>query len=183
MCIARNLERQQALEHLGRRARIQARPRIQDRELSRAVVLLCDHRHVRAQRRVTQGVVEQDTHDLSHPFTVAHGVHRVVRQPQVELRLVLGDCGLELLRHRLGELGEVHLLVVQLHRARVEARQVEEVHGELLEPVHLVLHRGEELLVLRFGRGWQGRRIAYVALLGFVLVAVLRLALPGGHFS
>jgi ABC-type uncharacterized transport system permease subunit len=38
-------------------------------------------------------------------------------------------------------------------------------------------------LLLRFGRGWQGRRIAYVALLGFVLVAVLRLALPGGHFS
>jgi ABC-type uncharacterized transport system permease subunit len=38
-------------------------------------------------------------------------------------------------------------------------------------------------LLLRFGRGWQGRRIAYVALCGFVLVAVLRLALPGGHFS
>ena len=38
-------------------------------------------------------------------------------------------------------------------------------------------------LALRFGRGWQGRRIAYVALFGFVLVAVLRLALPGGHFS
>jgi ABC-type uncharacterized transport system permease subunit len=38
-------------------------------------------------------------------------------------------------------------------------------------------------LLLRFGRGWRGRRIAYVALAGFVLVAVLRLALPGGHFS
>jgi ABC-type uncharacterized transport system permease subunit len=38
-------------------------------------------------------------------------------------------------------------------------------------------------LVLRYGRGWQGRRSAYLALLGFVLVAVLRLALPGGHFS
>src|ERR1700730_14410199 len=38
-------------------------------------------------------------------------------------------------------------------------------------------------LLLRFGRGWQGRRAAYLALAGFVLVAVLRLALPGGHFS
>jgi ABC-type transport system involved in cytochrome c biogenesis permease subunit len=38
-------------------------------------------------------------------------------------------------------------------------------------------------LLLRFGRSWQGRRIAYVALLGFVLVAVVRLALPGAHFS
>jgi ABC-type uncharacterized transport system permease subunit len=38
-------------------------------------------------------------------------------------------------------------------------------------------------LLLRFGRGWQGRRVAYLALAGFVLVAVLRLALPGGHFS
>ena len=36
--------------------------------------------------------------------------------------------------------------MVQLHRAGVEARQVEQVHGELLEPVHLVLHRRQELL-------------------------------------
>jgi ABC-type uncharacterized transport system permease subunit len=38
-------------------------------------------------------------------------------------------------------------------------------------------------LVLRYGRGWHGRRVAYLALLGFVLVAVMRLGLPVGHFS
>jgi ABC-type uncharacterized transport system permease subunit len=38
-------------------------------------------------------------------------------------------------------------------------------------------------LVLRYGRGWHGRRIAYVALAGFALVVVMRLGLPVGHFS
>jgi len=38
-------------------------------------------------------------------------------------------------------------------------------------------------LLLRYARGWHGRRIAYVALAGFVLVAVMRLGLPVGHFS
>jgi ABC-type uncharacterized transport system permease subunit len=38
-------------------------------------------------------------------------------------------------------------------------------------------------LGLRFLAGWAGRRAAYVALLGFVLVVVVRLALPGTHFA
>ncbi len=38
-------------------------------------------------------------------------------------------------------------------------------------------------LVLRYSRGLRGRRAAYVVLLGFLLVAVARLALPVTHFS
>jgi ABC-type uncharacterized transport system permease subunit len=38
-------------------------------------------------------------------------------------------------------------------------------------------------LLLRYGRGWHGRRLAYVALVGFALVVVMRLGLPAGHFS
>jgi ABC-type uncharacterized transport system permease subunit len=38
-------------------------------------------------------------------------------------------------------------------------------------------------LLLRVTRGWTGRRAAYVALAGFVLVIVVRLALPATHFA
>jgi ABC-type uncharacterized transport system permease subunit len=38
-------------------------------------------------------------------------------------------------------------------------------------------------LVLRATRGWTGRRAAYVALAGFALVIVVRLALPAAHFA
>jgi ABC-type uncharacterized transport system permease subunit len=38
-------------------------------------------------------------------------------------------------------------------------------------------------LVLRGARGWTGRRAAYLALAGFVLVIVVRLALPATHFA
>ena len=38
-------------------------------------------------------------------------------------------------------------------------------------------------LVLRIGFGWAGRRAAYLALAGFALVIIVRLALPAGHFT
>ncbi len=38
-------------------------------------------------------------------------------------------------------------------------------------------------LVLRSTRGWTGRRAAYLALAGFALVIVVRLALPAAHFA
>lgn len=38
-------------------------------------------------------------------------------------------------------------------------------------------------LLLRYEAGWRGRRAAYLALAGFALVAVVRLALPVTHFS
>jgi ABC-type uncharacterized transport system permease subunit len=38
-------------------------------------------------------------------------------------------------------------------------------------------------IVLRYGVGWSGRRAAYVAILGFLLVALVRLGLPVAHFS
>ena len=93
-----------------------------------------------------QGVVEQDTHDLDHPFTVADGLHLLVWQPQIEVRLVLHERRPELVRHADRELAEVHLLGLHLERACVQARQVEQVDGELLQPLHLLAHRVEELL-------------------------------------
>jgi ABC-type uncharacterized transport system permease subunit len=38
-------------------------------------------------------------------------------------------------------------------------------------------------VVLRYFAGWRGRRAAYLVLAGFVLVAVVRLALPVTHFA
>jgi len=38
-------------------------------------------------------------------------------------------------------------------------------------------------LLLRFELGWRGRRAAYLALLGFLLVITVRLALPVTHFA
>jgi ABC-type uncharacterized transport system permease subunit len=38
-------------------------------------------------------------------------------------------------------------------------------------------------LALRYGYGWRGRRTAYLALAAFVLVIVVRLALPATHFA
>ncbi len=38
-------------------------------------------------------------------------------------------------------------------------------------------------LVLRAAAGWTGRRAAYIALAGFALVIVVRLALPATHFA
>jgi ABC-type transport system involved in cytochrome c biogenesis permease subunit len=38
-------------------------------------------------------------------------------------------------------------------------------------------------LGLRLLAGWAGRRAAYLALAGFVLVIIVRLALPATHFA
>ena len=38
-------------------------------------------------------------------------------------------------------------------------------------------------VLLRFEAGWRGRRAAKLALVGFALVLVVRLALPVAHFS
>jgi ABC-type uncharacterized transport system permease subunit len=39
------------------------------------------------------------------------------------------------------------------------------------------------LLLVRYGFGWRGRRIAYLVLAGFALVATVRLGLPATHFA
>jgi ABC-type transport system involved in cytochrome c biogenesis permease subunit len=38
-------------------------------------------------------------------------------------------------------------------------------------------------LALRLLGGWTGRRAAYLALAGFALVVIVRLALPATHFA
>ena len=39
------------------------------------------------------------------------------------------------------------------------------------------------LLLVRYGFGWRGRRIAYLVLTGFALVIAVRLGLPATHFA
>jgi ABC-type uncharacterized transport system permease subunit len=39
------------------------------------------------------------------------------------------------------------------------------------------------LLLVRFGFGWRGRRIAYLVLAGFAFVVAVRLGLPATHFA
>ena len=56
---------------------------------------------------------------------------RAPGQPQLELRVVLGERRLELARHRPGQLAEVDLLGPQLERAGLEPRQVEQVDRQL----------------------------------------------------
>src|SRR5690348_16266094 len=57
--------------------------------------------------------------------------------------------GLELLGHRPREVREVDALLVQLYRSGVEPREVEEVDRELLQPIDLLGHGGEELVAGR----------------------------------
>ncbi len=42
---------------------------------------------------------------------------------------------------------------------------------------------GARISALRLVAGWAGRRAAYLALAGFVLVVVVRVAIPGSHFG
>ena len=39
------------------------------------------------------------------------------------------------------------------------------------------------LLVVRYGLGWRGRRVAFLLLAGFALVVTVHLALPASHFA
>ena len=72
-----------------------------------------------SRRRVRQGVVDQDAHDLGH----AHGIAQSLDPPgqaELQVRVVLGQRGLEFARHRPRELAEIDLLGPQLQRARLE---------------------------------------------------------------
>ena len=39
------------------------------------------------------------------------------------------------------------------------------------------------LLVVRYGLGWRGRRVAFLLLAGFALVVTVHVALPASHFT
>ncbi len=54
------------------------------------------------------------------------------------------DCG-ELRRCRLRDLVQGHDGPVEVDVARIEPREIEELRGELLEPLHLLAHRRQEL--------------------------------------
>ena len=89
-------------------------------------------------------VVDQDPHDLGDSDRVADGVDRAGRQPQLEVRVVLGEGGLELTRHRPGQLAEVDLLGTQLERAGLQPREVEQIDRQLAQALDLLLDLVQE---------------------------------------
>jgi ABC-type uncharacterized transport system permease subunit len=80
-------------------------------------------------------------------------------------------------------LGALPLLTIGLGigiaRLRDQSARIDAVM--LVAIVTWALYAG--YLVARFELGWRGRRSAYLALTGFALVVLVRLALPVAHFS
>ena len=70
-------------------------------------------------------------------------------------------------------------LGIGIARMRDQSAKVDAVM--LVAIVTWALYAG--YLVARFELGWRGRRSAYLALAGFALVVLVRLALPVAHFS
>ena len=66
-----------------------------------------------------------------------------------------------------------------LYRLRDESRGIDAVTAATFAT--LVVYAG--YVASRSLLGWQGRRAAYLALVGFALVIVVRLALPATHFA
>ena len=101
-------------------------------------------RHPRPLRGVHERVVEQRPADLEHAQLV-----RARDRPAFDLDVdrmapQLGDHA-KLLRDRLSDFPEIDGLVLDVHPARVEPREVEQIGRELGEPVDLLAHRLEKL--------------------------------------
>ena len=94
---------------------------------------------------VCERVVDQDPQDLRHALRIADGLDRLVADAQLELGCVLVERGCKLRRHARREIAEVGRLGTQLERAGLQARQVEQVGGELAEPRDLLAHDRDEL--------------------------------------
>ena len=106
----------------------------------------CDH-HRRALAGVRESVVEQHPQDLGDALGVALRLDSssgsAVRD--LDLRSLHGGRGGELARDLAGQRPQRHRLQLELERSGVEAREVEQVGRQLLEPVDLLAHRGQEL--------------------------------------
>ena len=74
----------------------------------------------------------------SHTASIRRG------EPQLEVRVVLGQRRLELPGHRARQLAEVDLLGAELERAGLELREVEQVDRQLAQPLDLRAHLLEE---------------------------------------
>ena len=137
--------RVEALEDPPLDALRDARPFIGDGQLDAAVDGVGGHGHLGALGGVREGIVEQDTGDLTHPLRVGAGDHRAARAAQLEPRAVLVGARPELERDVAGEGVEVDGVGLDDDRPGVELGEVEQVGGELGQPLDLLAHRVHEL--------------------------------------
>ena len=114
--------------------------------LSAWATVCLDH-HRRALAGVRESVVQQRSQDLCHAhevglcFDVVLGVHL----RDVDMRALHGGCGGELGRDLVCQRQQWHGLQLHLQRSGIQAREVEQIGCQLLEPSHLLAHRGQEL--------------------------------------
>ena len=94
---------------------------------------------------MTQGVLDERAADLEDPLLVAEA--RGAAVDAVPRQLVSRPLGVrvELLEQELGDLGEVDRIAVDPQAAGVEAGEVEQLAGELRQPIDLLAHAPEEL--------------------------------------
>ena len=123
-----------------------------DGQLCPAIYGVDGHGHARALGRVGEGVVEEDTDDLPHPFRVGGRHHRVVGGAELEPRPAEVGARPELAGHLAGELGEVDAARAHHDAAGVELGEVEQVGRQLRQAVDLLAHRADELCALLGGR-------------------------------
>src|SRR5437867_258200 len=106
------------------------------RERGAAVTLRGDDQDARPGRRVPNRVLDQDAADLEDALLVREGHERTFRVDDEHVVGALGD-GAKLLADRSGRRRDVDRRARDGELPRVEARQIEEVRGELRQAVHL----------------------------------------------
>ena len=134
----RSGRRRAARARPGPRAR---RPRPRARRLA---VGVRPQRHARPGRRVHERVLEQHADHLEHAQLVG-ARDRAALDRDLDRMAARSATTPELLGDRLRDLAEVDRLVLDPHPARVEPREVEQVGGELRQPLDLLAHRRQEL--------------------------------------
>ena len=90
-----------------------------------------------AGRRVAQRVVEQDPQHLGDALRIALELDLLRTQVERDVGLVARGGRRELGRDLARELADVGRLRPQLQRARLQPREVEQLDGEPVHPVHL----------------------------------------------
>ena len=123
-------------------------PVVGDGQLCPAVDGVGGHGHARALGGVGEGVVEQDTDDLPHPFGVGGRHHRVIGRAQLEARAAQVGARTELAGDAAGDLGQVDAVRDHHDPAGVELGEVEQIGGQLGQAVDLLAHRADELFPL-----------------------------------
>ena len=105
----------------------------------------------RARRRVANRVVDEHPENLEHAPLVAARERRRSRLDDDERAAAAGER-LHLARAVRGQHAELELVVGDRDAPGVEARDVEQIRGQLRQPLHLLAHRVQELAALLPGQ-------------------------------